>query len=161
MIVRYRKEIEQLYLQMYAMLFEYARASLSSDALAEEAVQDTFHIVCQKPEDVFGSPNPEGWVFNTLKNVIRNTLRSQNIARRILLNYFASSAQDISVSHDRVGLEVLYDDVADLEEFQMVKGMVLDGKSYLELSQELGISIVTCRKRMQRAKEILRKKIGI
>ena len=51
--------------------------------------------------------------------------------------------------------------MADLEEFQMVKGMVLDGKSYLELSQELGISIVTCRKRMQRAKEILRKKIGI
>lgn len=161
MMVRYNKEIERLYLQMYAMLFEYARASLSSDALAEEAVQDAFHIACQKADEVFGSPNPEGWIFNTLKNVIRNTVRSQNIARRILLNYFASNAQDIAVSDDRVGLEILYDDVVDLEEFKLVKGMVLDGKSYLELAQERGISVVTCRKRMQRAKEILRKKIRL
>ena len=60
MMVRYKLEIERLYLQMYAMLFEYARASLSSDALAEEAVQDTFHIACQKPDELFSSPNPEG-----------------------------------------------------------------------------------------------------
>lgn len=161
MMVRYKIEIERLYLQMYAMLFEYARASLSSDVLAEEAVQDTFHIACQKPDELFSSPNPEGWIFNTLKNVIRNTVRSQNIAKRILLNYFASNAKDIAVSDDRVGLEILYDDVADLEEFKLVKGMALDGKSYLELAQERGISVVTCRKRMQRAKEILRKKIRL
>ena len=161
MVGRYKKEIERLYLQMYAMLFEYARASLSSDALAEEAIQDAFQIACNKPDEVFGSPNPEGWIFNTLKNVIRNTVRSQNIARRILLNYFATTAQDISISDDRVGLELLYDDVADLEEFKLVKGMALDEKSYLELAHERGISVVTCRKRMQRAKETLRKKIEL
>jgi len=76
----YSKEIDRLYLQMYPMLFEYARSSLSSDALAEEAVQDTFIIACQKPEALCESPNPEGWLVNTLKNVLSNTKRSQNIA---------------------------------------------------------------------------------
>ena len=161
MNARYSKEIDRLYLQMYPMLFEYARSSLANDALAEEAVQDAFIIACQKPEDLCNSPNPEGWLVKTLKNVISNTIRSQNIARRILLDYFASNAKDISISDDHVGLEILYDDVADSEEFKLLKEMALDGKSYLEMAEARGISVVTCRKRMQRAKEVLRKKIAL
>lgn len=161
MKARYTLEIERLYLQLYPLLFEYARSSLSSDSLAEEAVQDTFRIACQKPEAMINSPNPEGWIMNTLKNVLKNTIRNQNISRRILLDYFASNINDISVTNDRVGLEILYEDVADLEEFKMVKAMALEGKSYLEMSQELGISMAACRKRMQRARETLRKKIKL
>ena len=161
MKARYKLEIERLYLQLYPLLFEYARSSLSSDSLAEEAVQDTFRIACQKPEAMLNSPNPEGWIMNTLKNVLKNTIRNQNISRRILLDYFASNINDITVTNDRVGLEILYEDVADLEEFKMVKAMALEGKSYLEMSQELGISMAACRKRMQRARETLRKKIKL
>ena len=135
MKARYKLEIERLYLQLYPLLFEYARSSLSSDSLAEEAVQDTFQIACQKPEAMINSPNPEGWIMNTLKNVLKNTIRNQNISRRILLDYFASNINDITVTNDRVGLEILYEDVADLEEFKMVKAMALEGKSYLEMSQ--------------------------
>lgn len=154
-----RQELERLYLQLYNMLFEYARSSLSSDALAEEAVQDAFHIACQKPEAVLRSPNPEGWMVKTLKNVVFNTARSQAIARRILAEYMADNAEVVSTANDRVRFELYYEDVADLEEFRLVKAMVLDGKSYQELALELGITVVACRKRMQRAKEILRKKI--
>ena len=161
MKARYKLEIERLYLQLYPLLFEYARSSLSSDSLAEEAVQDTFRIACQKPEAMINSPNPEGWIMNTLKNVLKNTIRNQNISRRILLDYFASNINDITVTNNRVGLEILYEDVADLEEFKMVKAMALEGKSYLEMSQELGISMAACRKRMQRARETLRKKIKL
>lgn len=161
MKARYKLEIERLYLQLYPLLFEYARSSLSSDSLAEEAVQDTFRIACQKPEAMINSPNPEGWIMNTLKNVLKNTIRNQNISRRILLDYFASNINDITVTNDRVGLEILYEDVADLEEFKMVKAMALEGKSYLEMSQEFGISMAACRKRMQRARETLRKKIKL
>ena len=161
MKARYSKEIDRLYLQMYPMLFEYARSSLSNDALAEEAVQDTFTIACQKPEALCDSPNPEGWLVNTLKNVLSNTIRSQNIARRILLDYFASNVNDISVSSDRVGLEILYDDIADLEEFKLLKEMALDGRSYLEMAEERGITVGTCRKRVERAKKVLQKRIQL
>ena len=161
MKARYSREIDRLYLQMYAKLFEYARSSLSSDSLAEEAVQDTFIIACQKPEALCNSPNPEGWIFNTLKNVLSNTVRHQNIAKRILLNYFASNAQNVSVSDDRANLEILYEDIADTDAFQLVKEMALEGKSYAEMADERGISIVTCRKRMERAKKALQKKISL
>lgn len=161
MKARYSKEIDRLYLQMYPMLFEYARSSLSNDALAEEAVQDTFTIACQKPEALCGSPNPKGWLVNTLKNVISNTIRKHSIAKRIFLDYVAANVKDISASPDRVGLEILYDDISDLEEFKLLKEMALDGRSYLEMAEERGITVSTCRKRVERAKKVLQKKIRL
>ncbi len=159
MNARYRKKIDRLYVQMYPMLFEYARSSLSNDALAEEAVQDTFIIACQKAELLYSSPKPEGWLVNTLKYVLSNTIRSQNIAKRILQDYFSSIANDASASIDRVGLELLYDDVADLDEFKLLKEMALDGRSCLEMAEQRGISVAACRKRIERAKKVLREKI--
>lgn len=161
MNARYSKEIHRLYLQMYAKLFEYARSSLNNDAMAEEAVQDTFAIACQKPESLCISPNPEGWLVITLKNVISNTLRSQNVAKRILIDYIAANSSELTTSTDQVGLEILYDNIKDLEEFDLLKERVLEGKSYLQLANERGISVASCRKRMQRAKELLRKKIEL
>lgn len=159
MEARYSKEIERLYLQMYPMLFEYARSSLANDALAEEAVQDTFIIACQKPESLCKSANPEGWLVKTLKNVVSNTIRSQSIARRILLGYCAS-AGEYSASGERVDLDVLYDDVADTDEFRLLKEMALEGKSYLEMAQARGITVAACRKRMERARKMLKKRFG-
>ena len=62
---QYCQEIDRLYLQMYTRLFEYARSVLPNDALAEEAVQDTFAIACKKPEALLRSPNPPGWLVVT------------------------------------------------------------------------------------------------
>lgn len=158
---RYRKEIDDLYLQMYDLLFEYARSSLSNDSLAEEAVQDTFYIACKKPEAVCESPNPKGWLVNTLKYVISNTIRSHSTANRILKDYFESNLSEISASNDLHGIEVLYGDIAESDELKLLKEMVLDGMSHLEMAQERGISVAACRKRIQRAKEFLRKKFNL
>lgn len=159
MDARYSTEIERLYLQMYSLLFEYARSSLSNDSLAEEAVQETFSIACQKPESLCTSQNPKGWLVNTLKNVICNMQRSRSTAKRILTEYFATRINEVSISNDRIGIEILYDDVAELDEFKLLKEMAVDGKSHLEMAQARGISVTACRKRVQRAKEMLRKKM--
>ena len=160
MKAQHEKEIDRLYLQMYPMLFEYARSTLSNDALAAEAVQDTFLIACQKPEAICESQNPQGWLVNTLKNVLSNTVRKHNIAKRILLNYFESTKNEISYSEDNIDLHLLYGKVADSEEFQLLKEMAIDGRSYEEMADSRGISIATCRKRVERAKKMLRKKIS-
>lgn len=157
----YREEIERLYLQMFSLLFEYARSSLPNNALAEEAVQETFRIACQKPEALCSSPNPEGWLVNTLKYVISNMERSRNIAMRILRGYFATNITELTTSTDRIGVEILYDDIADTEEFKLLKELAIDKRSYLEMAESRNISIDTCRKRVQRAKEKLRKKIQL
>lgn len=156
---RYGKEIADLYRQMYCLLFEYARSSLANDALAEEAVQDTFRIACQKPEALCNSANPKGWLLSTLKNVISNTQRSRAASSRVLKDYFSSQLTQITASDDLEGIEILYEDIANSDEFALLKEMALDGLSHLEMAQKRGIRVEACRQRMQRAKEILQKKI--
>jgi len=158
---QYIHEIAEKYTEMYNMLLTYAVCKLKNEDLAEEAVQDTFQIACQKPEALLGSPNPEGWIVNTLKNVLRNTVRNQNTARRILTAYLSAHAKELAAAADQADMELLYGDIIASEEFQLVKSITLDGRSYLDVARELGISVAACRKRVQRAREILKKKLEL
>lgn len=156
---KYLKRIESLYLRMYNPLFEYARSSLLNDALAEEAVQETFCVACKKPELLYDSKNPEGWIVNTLKNVIANIRRRQAIANHILSGYIAERVDEISSSRDCLGIDILYEDVAKSDEFKLLKEIAIDGKSYFEIASAREITVAASRKRVQRAKEVLRKKL--
>lgn len=153
------KRIEAFYLDMYDLLLIYARNSLDNESLAEEAIQETFRIVCTKPEDLLSSPNPKGWIVNALKYTIQNMKRSRDKANALLTQYLASNGGGGGVSEDRISLEVTYENVAHSEEFQLIKEMAVEGKSHLEMAQSRGISVAACKKRVQRAKEFLRRKI--
>lgn len=151
--------IEGLYTEMYRNMMAYARAVLG-ESLAEEAVQETFRIACQKAEALAKSENPRGWLMVTLRNTINNTRRSQESARQILTKFLVSQILEVSFLEDKISLDVMYENVADLEEYKLLKEMAIDGKSHVEMSRDRGISVVACKKRVQRAKEVLRNKIG-
>lgn len=155
------KLIEQLYLELFDRMMAYARSSLRSESQAEEAVQETFRIACMKPDELSASPNPRGWLLNTLKFTIQNKKRCDDNTNRLLTDYIASQSREIAVSEDKVSLEVLYGNIAELDEFKLLQEMAVDGKSQLEMAQDRGISLSACKKRVQRAKEMLRKKIKI
>lgn len=153
-----RKRIEEFYLEMYDRLFIYARSALDNESLAEESIQETFRIVCVKPEDLLSSPNPKGWIVNTLKYTIQNMKRSRDKANVLLTQYLAANSS-VAFYEDRISLEVTYENVARSEEFSLIKEMAVDGRSHLEMAQSRGISVAACKKRVQRAKEFLRRKI--
>lgn len=159
MNVQQRSEIEELYFELYRRLLAYARSSLRNEALAEEAVQETFRIACMKPEQLCGSPNPRGWIYNTLKFVIQNTQKAQNRASILIAEYLAQWASRQVWSEDDEAPDLLYGDVADSKEFQLLQEFVMEGKSVLELAQERNISVNACKKRLQRARETLQRKI--
>lgn len=152
-------EIDKLYKELFNSLLGYAQSCLHNEALAEEAVQDTFHIACMKPDELLASNNPRGWIRKTLKNVIHNTWRKQETAKRVLADYYEQQVQMLRQTEDHIDFEALYQNVAGTEEFRMVREMELGGKTYREMSQEQGITLGTARKRIQRAKEFLRKKL--
>lgn len=156
-----KKQIGELYQEMFDKLMAYARVNLDSDSLAEEAVQETFRIACQKPECVCDSVNPQGWIVNTLKNTIRNMISSRANARRILETYMMTQLREFSVTEDRINLNVLYENVADTEEFKLLSEMAIEGRSHEEMARSRGISVSACKKRVQRAKETLQRKIKI
>ena len=93
-------EIERLFRQMYPLLVEYAESSLKNFAQAEEAAQDAFRIACQCPEALLHSPNPEGWLIITLRNVISNIYRRQAGAQRYLQEQIASCPPEKVMSHN-------------------------------------------------------------
>ena len=154
-----QKYIESLYLEMYDKLIIYANCAFPEKGLAEEAVQETFRIACQKPDQICGSENPKGWLVNTLKYTIRNMRRSRVSSQQLLTRYLALPTESITYSVDSVSLEVLYEDMAHSEEFKLVKEMAVDGKSHLQMAEARGITVSACKKRMERAKKLLQKKL--
>lgn len=155
----HRKQIEELYLEMFDKLKAYARSVFENEALAEEAVQETFRVACQKPENVCGCPSPQGWIFLTLKNTIRNMLKNRATAKRILEMYLLVEAGEASFSNDRLSIEVTYENVSDMDEFKLLKELAVDGKSHEEMAAARGITVSACKKRVQRAKEKMQKKL--
>lgn len=153
----YSEQIEKLYLEMYDMMICYAHCSFKEESLAEEAVQNTFQIACQKPDQLCKSVNPKGWLVNTLKFTIRNMKRSRESARQLLS--LMEQDESVTYSEDRLPLQLIYEDIADSEEFKLLVEMAIEGKSHLEMATARGISVDACKKRVQRAKETLQKKI--
>lgn len=153
----YREQIEKLYLEMYDMMICYARCSFKEESLAEEAVQNTFQIACQKPDQLCESVNPKGWLVNTLKFTIRNMKRSREHTQ--LLLSLVEQDESVTYSEDRLPLHLMYEDISDTDDFKLLVEMAIDGRSHLEMATARGISVDACKKRVQRAKEVLKNKI--
>lgn len=151
------RNIARLYKEMYYNLYTYAYGILRERELSEELVQETFRIACDKPLELLSSANPQGWLMNTLKNVIWNARRKRaTIAKYIV----AAETVDIDqiANHDPSGnIDLMYSGLISEEEFQLVKRVAVERYTMLEAAEELGISVETCKKRVQRAKAKLRK----
>lgn len=149
------KIIEQLYREMFSKLYIYAVSLLNDSSLAEEAVQDTFRIACTKANSFLKSPNPQGWLFNTLKNVIKNIKKAQ---AKLNVLFDALFAVEMNSSADpELDFRITYSELLGSEDFKLLELIVLNKYTILEASQELGISLEACKKRLHRAKKKLAK----
>ena len=153
--------IEQLYRAHYQRLYLYAKALLQNAHLAEEAVQDTFHIACGRVEELQRSENPAGWLMVTEKNVIRNMERSRSSLYSAMKRELPYENAAHGAKSDEISVDVLYGGILPEEDFRLLKRIALDGWTYLEAAEELSISVEACRKRVQRSKEKLRKKLEV
>lgn len=153
---KYLKFIETLYIKNTSLLFNYANIILSNASLAEEAVQEAFVIACIKQHALENSPNPEGWLMNTLKNVCRNIQKNRNYYLSRILSLNESVLGTTALESDNLW-ETNVQDFISKEDFMILKKIILDGYSYKDLAKELGISLEACKKRAQRAKQRFRK----
>lgn len=156
---RRQKFLDALYVEQYDKLITYALKFVPSMGQAEEAVQEAFGIACEKVDALMAHPNPNGWLMQTLKNVLRNMRRKQQTGESLVVEYLAAYGTQVASTKDKLPLDVAFHGMAHTEDFKLVKAMAVDGRSHLELAKELGISVDACKKRMQRAKEKLMKKL--
>lgn len=153
--------VERFYKEMYPALHIYALRILENNALAEEAIQDAFCIVCAKRSQFLASQNPQSWIMCTLKHVMQNMLRSQVKLKKLVSLSMELEETLPAGEPELVGVDTLYCDLSGSEDFQLLKRVALDRCSMLELAREYGISVETCKKRVQRARKRLQKKITV
>lgn len=154
------KIFERMYKELFIKLNIYAVNQLNSKSLAEEAVQETFRIAWTKIEELMNSPNPNGWLMNTLKFVISNTKRNIMRINRLLITEFEMDEGTMGSINDEINPMILYKGNFTKEEIKLLQSYAVDRHSLLEISKELGISLEACKKRVQRVKEKFKKECG-
>lgn len=144
---------------MYPALYVYAVRVLKDGTLGEEAVQDAFCIACVKRDQFLASENPQGWIMLTLKHVMQNMLRSQAKLKR----FTPLDEEELTAAGppELMSVDLLFGDVSGSEDFQLLKRIALERCTILELSEELGVSVEACKKRVQWARKRLQKKLDI
>ena len=153
------EQIAKLYQEMYGRMVAYASSVLGNRNLAEEVVQDTFCIFCAKAEETLRHENPQGWLMRTLQNVMRNMLRRRAAMNRLIMKSLQAEHLEELLVYDEEDVDLLYEDVAARADFQLLKRVVLDGYTMLEAAEESGITVEACKKRIQRIRAHLKKKL--
>ena len=148
-----------IYLDRRKSLLEYAESNLHNHALAEEAVQQAFEIACRKIEDFQSSPNPQGWIFNAVRFVICNIESRQRAERRVIAPVDEYRPDLVAAPESPLPLRITYGSLMDTPQFCLVYESEVLGRTYKEIAMDLGISETTCKKRAERARDFLRRKM--
>ena len=134
----------------YAQTLLTRNAQTSDPGRAEEAVQEAFAIAWSKWEDLFASPNPAGWLYNTVNNVVRNMIRAdQQWAARLLQAQAALSHQPFQPPP---GADLELEGLVSQEELELLKRLYLEGMTYEELAAEENLNQNTLAARVRRIK---------
>lgn len=146
----------------YKKLWRQAQRSLTQQTgrkdpdRAHEAVQETFLIAWEKPKEFLGSLSPVGWLVNTMKYVVRNMVREDQRWNARLLKF--QEYLDRDAVHPAPGADLELEGLIPPEELDLLKRLYLDGETYAELSEELGIKKSTLAMRVKKSKEDFREK---
>ena len=139
-------------------MLEYAESVLHNHAIAEEVVQQAFEIGWRKIEDFQNCPNPEGWIFKSVKFVISNVESRLRTERRVIAFMDEYRPDLVAAPADPLPLRMHFGDLVDTPQFQIIYEMEFNGRTLAEIAKDLGISESTCKKRAERARKYLQKK---
>ena len=63
----------------------------------------------------------------------------------------------VAAPGEQLNLKLLYGNLANTKEFNLVYAIAVEGQSYIEIAEAAGITVPTCRKRFERAKKYLQR----
>lgn len=156
--------IAELYSEMFARLLRLARTAGYGEEDAYELVQDTFCTAVRNADRLLASSNREGWLVNTLKNLIKNDKRERAKSPTILpaaddsfgpdaeAGYVPSSVDDYGFE-----LEDLLTRAVGEEDYALFKDVRVYKLSDGELEAKYGTKAANCRNRAVRIKKKLMK----
>ena len=149
----------KIYKERRKPLLMYAESALGNHAMAEDAVQLAFEIGWRKIEDFQNCPKLEGWIFKSLEFVISNMKSRLRTERRVIAIVDEYRPDLVAAPADPLPLRVHFGDLVDTPQFQIIYEMEFYGRTLAEIAKDLGISENACKKRAERARKDLQKKL--
>lgn len=148
-----------IYIERRKRLLEYAESALGDHAMAEDAVQQAFEIGWRKIEDFQNCPKPEGWIFRSVEFVVRNMKSRLRTERRVIAFMDDYRPDLVATPADPLPLRMHFGELVDSSQFRIIYEMEIQGHTLAEIANELGISEAACKKRAERARKDLQKKL--
>lgn len=148
--------VAQYYEAIFPKLIKIAYRLTDDMAIAEDLVQDTFTIALFRQDRFASSPNPEGWLVLTLRNLIKNELRHRRNEEVPLDGLFrVPSAGEPQRLWESLPSQL------SAEERSLLTWRYEDGLCCREIADRLGITETACRSRVFRALRRYRSYAGL
>jgi len=124
--------------------------------LAEDAVQEAFAVAWEKIESLVGMVSPVGWLFGTLKNIMKKNMAEMHKFQKLLLSLDEYNCVEQAIT-DNIDPTILYEGIISNEEYIILEKLYIHGYTYKELANEMNVPVSTVGMKAKRAKEKFRK----
>lgn len=158
-----------LYKEYYTKLFNFALYFHKDTCMADEAVQDVFISLWENRSRIRITTSFRSYLFRSVHNRCLNLIKQQNTLQHNLEEYFCYLEEEAHLSHmDDRWFEDTFSDVKLIklricidsfpaQQKHIFNKIRIEGKSYKEVSEELGISVNTIKTQLLRAITKLKK----
>lgn len=150
-----------LFHEQFKRLSTHAYCHTKDWELAKDVTQDAFGKLLNPVmmDRLLNSDDQVAWMKGVVRNTARNAVKSRKRQLKWLISYEELYEEPSSVDHypSENDIEDRCTKLLTAEQLRLFKRITLDGISYMEAAEELGISMWACYKRVEKIKEKLRK----
>jgi RNA polymerase sigma factor (sigma-70 family) len=160
---RDQSAFEELVRRYGTLVWSVCRRTLSSRHDAEDAFQATFLILVERSESIRNRKSLRSWLFGVARRVAMKTLRAQyrrlQFLHRLVRKRELDRSTPMPVS-DEIWRQV-EEELAHLPRLEraVIQKCVLEGQSYRQVSEELGIPPPTVASHLRRGRNALSKRL--
>ncbi len=162
------KFFDSLYSGQFLKMKKYAHTLIGKADLAEEIVQDAFVEVLIHIDELMLKERPDFWLQKTVKNKALHVQRAQarytwrlvSLGKNEIVDHVAAKQlREIEEADSANQIRQVISETLDSHEIYLLKRIAMEGTTYKTLSDETGMSISACQKKIQRIRKKLKKKI--
>lgn len=159
----------QLFDLYYSSLVGFANSYLKNREEAEDKVQDVFCNLWNRIDNVDYQANVKSFLFTSTKNLCISTLRHRICDEKFRNNQVDAQLSCVALEYStikEVELNELKEQIDNILKSMdpVVREIFVknrdEGKSYVEIAEELNISVKTVEKKMSRAIKIFKKNLS-
>lgn len=148
----YRSEYKGLLRNAIALFQRMGVQGQTARDRAEDAVQETFRVAWEKRSKVLTSPSPKGWLFSTLRNKVMTLANEERIWKKHMTQITECETELIDDTSDGFRMRAELSSILTNEEYELLKRLYLDGCTYQEICDEIGMKKSTLAMRVMRLK---------